>query len=54
MLRFLFDPKVFNYLILVLYALNAGRWALDGKWGDVAYWLGAFWITASVTFLLKH
>lgn len=48
------DPKVFNYTILALYALNAGRWALDRKWADVCYWMSAFAITATVTFLYKH
>lgn len=28
-MSFLADPKFFNYLILVLYALNAGRWAFS-------------------------
>jgi hypothetical protein len=48
------DPKAFNYLIMVLYGLNAGRWALAGSWADVAYWTGALWITASVTFGYSH
>lgn len=43
------DPLFFNYLIMTLYGLNALRWALEGRWGDVAYWTGALWITASVT-----
>ena len=50
----LFDPKVFNYLIMALYALNAGRWAWEGKWADVSYWLCALGITATVTFGYKH
>lgn len=54
MMAFLLDPKVFNYAILTLYALNAGRWAIDGKIADVCYWLSAFGITATVTFLYKH
>lgn len=45
----LFDPKIFNYVILALYAANAARWAAQGSWGDVAYWSGAFWITSAVT-----
>jgi hypothetical protein len=47
----LLDPKVFNYVIMVLYALNAGRWAHERAWGNVVYWLSALGITASVTFL---
>lgn len=50
----LLDPKVFNYVILVLYALNASRWAWQGSIADVCYWLSAFGITATVTFLYKH
>ena len=49
-MHMLTDPKVFNYVIMVLYGLNACRWAYEGRWADVAYWTGALWITASVTF----
>lgn len=48
------DPKVFNYTIICLYALNAGRWAYAGKIADVCYWLSALAITATVTFLYQH
>lgn len=48
------DPRVFNYVIMSLYALNSARWAVDGKWADVCYWLSAFAITATVTFGYKH
>lgn len=48
------DPKLFNYLIMVMYTLNAGRWALAGKLADVCYWLSALAITATVTFLYGH
>lgn len=53
-MRLLLDPRAFNYLIMVLYALNAIRWAVAGKLGDCLYWIGALWITATVTFLYKH
>jgi hypothetical protein len=46
----LLDPKIFNYVILILYALNVVRWAIHGSWSDAAYWIGAFWITAVVSF----
>jgi hypothetical protein len=46
---FLLDPKIFNYVIMGLYALNAGRWALSGGWADTSYWLCALGITATVT-----
>jgi hypothetical protein len=48
------DPKVFNYIIMVLYVLNAGRWAFHGNWADTAYWLSAFSITATVTWGYSH
>jgi len=54
MLKFILEPKFFNYLILVLYALNAGRWALERNWADVCYWLSAWAITATVTFMYPH
>lgn len=44
------DPKIFNYIILMLYALNVIRWVLAGSGADAMYWIGAFWITATVTF----
>ena len=48
-MTWLTDPKVFNYLIMGLYVINAGRWALHGSTGDTCYWLSAAAITASVT-----
>ena len=50
----LLDPRIFNYVIMTLYALNAGRWALRGGWADMFYWLFALGITATVTFGYKH
>lgn len=52
--KFMSDPKVFNYIIMVLYTLNAIRWAFDKKYADTCYWLSALAITATVTFLYKH
>ena len=46
----LLDPKLVNYVLLVLYAANAARWAVHGSWPDATYWLGAFIITLAVTF----
>lgn len=54
MRAFLADPRVFNYTIMVLYFVNACRWAAAGKIADVCYWLSALAITATVTFLYKH
>lgn len=50
----LLDPKIFNYVILILYGLNVMRWAIAGSLTDAMYWIGAFWITAVVTFGYEH
>lgn len=54
MTNLLLDPKAFNYLIMVLYFLNACRWGVEGKWADTCYWLSALAITATVTFGYAH
>ena len=53
-MKLLLDPKLFNYTIMCLYALNAARWAYERKIADVCYWLSALAITATVTFLYDH
>ncbi len=53
-MTFLTDPKMFNYVVMILYGLNVCRWAWEGKLADVCYWLSALAITATVTFLYKH
>jgi hypothetical protein len=50
----LLDPKIFNYVILVLYGLNVIRWAWEGSVADVCYWSSAAAITATVTFLYER
>lgn len=50
----LFEPRVFNVVIMCLYAINAAWWALHGKWADSCYWLSALAITATVTFGYAH
>lgn len=53
-MRLLLDPRIFNFVILTLYLLNAMRWAVNGSWADVSYWCSAFAITATVTWGYKH
>lgn len=48
------DPRIFNYVILALYACNILRWWFHGSLGDVWYWTGAFMITAAVTWGYQH
>jgi hypothetical protein len=53
-MKFFTDVRFFNYLIMSLYLLNACRWGMAGRWGDVAYWASACAITASVTWGYRH
>lgn len=54
MFAFLLDPKIFNYVIMGLYSLNALRWFVAGSTADACYWLSALAITATVTFGYEH
>jgi len=47
-------PRLFNYVIMTLYVLNALWWALHRRPADVCYWLSAFAITATVTWGYRH
>ncbi len=53
-MKFLTDPRLFNFVIMTMYGLNIVRWAVAGKLADVCYWASALAITATVTFLYKH
>lgn len=53
-MNWLLDPKLFNYVILCLYALNTARWVVEGKYADACYWMSAFAITATVTWGYSH
>jgi len=46
----LFQPKIFNYIIMGMYLTNAGWWLFHGSKVDMFYWLSALAITATVTF----
>lgn len=46
------DPKLFSYIIMVLYALNATRQFYARDIGQGCYWVCALGITATVTFLM--
>jgi len=52
--KFLLDPRIFNYVIMSLYLLNIIRWSVERKLGDALYWFFALGITATVTFLYKR
>lgn len=44
------DPRTFNYIMLILHTLAAGRWLYEGNYTQAWYWASAASITASVTF----
>jgi hypothetical protein len=48
--QILADPKLFNYVIMTLYAFSALRWGFATSWVDMWYWLSALSITLCVTF----
>lgn len=50
MIDFFMNPKIFNYIIMSLYLINAAWWMYHGKTADMFYWLSALAITATVTF----
>lgn len=53
-MKFILDPRIFNFVIMTLYCLNILRWGLNGSWADAWYWASALSITATVTFGYKH
>lgn len=46
------DPRLFPCVILFLYACTSIRWFVAGNVGQGVYWIAAFLITFSVTFLM--
>lgn len=49
-MRFLTDPRLFNFVIMGLYGLNVGRWAIAGSWPDAGYWLCALGLVICVSY----
>jgi len=45
------DPVLFNYFIMMLYTAAIIRWSLEQDWGEALYWVNAFGLTMTVTFL---
>jgi hypothetical protein len=50
MKQFLSDPRLLQYLLLIIYFYQSCRWAVERSWGDCLYWFSAMLITTSVTF----
>jgi hypothetical protein len=53
-MKLLADPRALNYVLMLLYVVNASRWAYHRSWGDVGYWLCAAGLTASLTWGYQH
>lgn len=51
-MSYLLDPKFFNYLIMTLYLINSARWAIECNWGQFVYWIAAFALTFSISFMM--
>ena len=51
MLKILCDPRLFNFLIIAMFAFAAVRWALEKNWPQVGYWAGAVILNVAVTFM---
>ena len=49
----LLDPRIFNYVLMVLYAANLVRWAIQRSWSDAFYWTGALIINAAITWRVR-
>lgn len=49
MLTWLTDPRLFNWLILGLFAINSVRWLWERNLVASAYWAGAFVCTIAAT-----
>jgi hypothetical protein len=50
-MKYLSDPRLFNIVILVLFALATIRWAFAGSLKQSLYWGGAFILNYAITFL---
>lgn len=50
-MKYILDPRFFNVLIIVLFALATVRWIFAGSLKQSMYWGGALLINVAVTFL---
>lgn len=48
-LKFLENPNLINYVILVLFALATLRWGFHGNTSQTMYWAGAFLLNLGIT-----
>lgn len=53
-MTYLLDPRVFNFIIMALYALAVCRWAFAGNFWASGYWSCALGLTVIITFGKTH
>jgi hypothetical protein len=46
---FLSDPRLFNIVIMLLFAASAVRWAFAGNYWQALYWSASLVITLAAT-----
>lgn len=51
MIARLFEPVVFNWVIIGMFLLAAVRWGFAGVWVQVLYWLASAALVFSVTMM---
>lgn len=44
------NPRLINYLIIVVFSVAFAVWTYHGKYWDSLYWFGSIVITIAVTF----
>ncbi len=49
-MNILLDPRIFNYMILILFALATVRWTIAGQYWEALYWFGALILNIAVTY----
>lgn len=52
-MNWLTDPKLFNYIILALFAMAAIRWWIAKDIPQAGYWASAFVLNIFVTMMAK-
>jgi Flp pilus assembly protein protease CpaA len=50
-MTWLFDPRIFNWLIIAMFVAAAIRWAFAGNWPQTGYWLAAAALNIAVLFM---
>ena len=52
-MTWLFEPRIFNLAIIVMFLASMVRWACSGNWAQACYWLGAAILNISILIITK-